>query len=273
MKLKRFSLPLIVAAFAIVLAGGGLMAYRLARDGMIEDSRPVLLVVPASAVEALDSYEFESELALASGGGSLDVRLQGAVEEPAMIQASVQADGEIWEATGLPADIEFVVAEDRSEAWWREPNGTWRQADERATFALLSVASYVSPRFYVTALDFETLTIPSTTTEFNGTNAHHLRLDKVALVGMLDQGIFVKEAGKDSEIVREDAQSFLPADMIVEALLSDVEKIPVRIVVELSVGEDEEAFGFGFEKPVELRLETDITDPDADINIEPPVVE
>jgi hypothetical protein len=273
MKLNRLSISLIAAVIVVALVGGALGACLVARDKAIEDSRPVLLVVPASAVTSLDNYGFESELALSSGGGSLDVRFRGVVEEPAMVQGIVHAEGEIWEGTGLPSDIETIVAEDRAEAWWREPDGTWRQADQRATFALLSLANYVSPRFYVTALDFETLTVPSTTTDLNGTDAHQLRLDKAGLVAMLDQGIFVKEAGKDTEIVREDTQAFLPDDMIVEAFLTEVEKTPRTIVVELSVGEDEEAFEFGFEKPVELRLQIDITDADADVNIEPPIVE
>jgi hypothetical protein len=276
LKLNRFSLPLVVAALAIVLVvalGSVLIASGLVRDKAIEDSRPVVLVIPASAVEALDNYEFESELALSSGGGVLNARLQGAVEEPGMGQAVVQADGEVWERTGLPANIEFIVAEDRSAAWWREPDGQWHEADERAAFALFPLASYVSPRFYITALDFETLTIPATSADLNGTNVQLVRLDKAALVGMLDQGIFVKEAGKDSEIVREDAQAFLPEDIVVEAYLTETEKVPIRIVVELSVSEGEEAFEFGFDKPVELRLETNITDPDAGNNIETPADE
>ncbi|MCH8993638.1 MAG: hypothetical protein IH959_01555 [Chloroflexi bacterium] len=252
----------VLAPFAVACGNGG-------------DEAPEELVIPHSVIEALDNYAFTTDLDISSAQGDLQASFDGVFEAPDKFQGKLRTSGQLALGFGRPAETEVIAIGDR--VWWREPNGAWQpgirpdELGEGSIDPFLLFSMFATPRFYLESLDFDSLRLSTSGSveTLNGMRAYPVRLDKAALIGMLDQGTFTKEAGKDVSIVREDAKAFLPEDIIIETWIAEDGRYPVRLVVTLS-SDESDGFSFFFEKPLDIRLQMDITDPDADVEIEPP---
>lgn len=238
------------------------------------EEHPDELVIPHSAIEALDNYRFISDVDISSAEQDFTLDFEGAFQAPDKIQGTLTTAG-MFQA-GRPAETEMIVVGER--VWWREPGGEWQtglpSGGDGPIEPFLIFSIYATPRWYIEALNFDSLRLPTTAgvKQINGVRAIQVRLNKTDLVGMLDQATFRPEEGKDVSIVREDVQTFLPEDIIVEAWITEDGLYPVRIIITLSADESDE-FTFLFEKPLDIRLQMDITDPNADVNILPPSVD
>lgn len=230
------------------------------------------IVIPYGAVEALETYSFTSHLELTAPQGDLDVTFDGVYQAPDRYQGT-------WTSSGSfrisPVGAAEVIAIGQ-QVWWREPRGVWQAGVKPGGDSVdpfLGFLANASPAFFVRGLTFDSLRLHTNgpPTAVNGVEAYPVRFDKAALIGALDQGSFTKEGDKDPAIVREDALAFLPDDATVEAWLAVDDLHPVRIVVSMSAAADDpHADDFILGKPFDVRLEMDIADPNADVNIQPP---
>lgn len=244
----------------------------VACSGGSSDGREI--VIPRSAIDSLDNYAFTTDLDLSSAQGDLQADFTGVFQAPDRFQGTLHTAGM---SLGRPAETELIIIGE--DVWWREPGGEWQRGitfgDEgrEAVDPFYLFAYWATPPFYVQGLDFSSLRLTTSgdAKTINGARALPVVFDRPALMAILDQGIFAEEAGKDPEIVREDTEAFLPEDIRIEAWLAEESLYPVRILITLSADEDEE-FSVYFEKPLQIRLQLDITDPDAGINIVPPDV-
>ena len=256
----------------LALAVSTVFAVACGDDG---DGAPEELVIPHSVIEALDSYAFTTDLDISSGQGDLQASFEGFFEAPDKYQGSLQASGQYAEFLAASAGTDIIAI--GYHVWRQELNGTWEpgiQPEElgEGSFDLFVIfASWATPRFYLEALDFESLRLPTSGSveTVNGIRAYPVRFDKAALIGTLDQGTFTEQAWMDVSRFRAEAIAFLPEDMIIEAWIAEDGLYPVRLVVTLS-SDESDGFSSFFEKPFSIRLQMDITDPDADVNVQPP---
>ena len=244
------------------------------------------LQVPQSAVAALTSFAFTSDLDIISAAGDLSVMFEGGFQAPDRVQGTLLLDGQFAEAfeegLGRPREMEIAVIGERS--WWREPNGAWQPGFEPGGDSddpLVSFRRYATPWFYLEALRFDSLAlaVAGPVEEVSGVSAYRVRLDKQAVIDVMGQGnelkVYPDEIDEHSPIFPgrfENAEQVLPRDFSVEVWFAEEGSYPVRIVFDYSVAEGEScALCWGFERPMTLRLQMDITDPDADVEIEPPM--
>lgn len=273
-----------------MLAGAALVALALgaACGGGGENEPPPewlidgVISLPFDGIEGLTNYAFTSDLEISSAGSKLKVTFDGVFEAPDRIQGLVEIRGEPFEqglrdAYDRPSETEAIII--GQEAWWREPDGAW-QPGVKAAFETIDpfiiIREYVSPEFYLEALQFDSLEMPVSgdPQNVNGVTAYPVKLDKEALLQLLPQGTALKlypdPAGPEPGPV-ENAGQVLPQDFAVEAWFASKGAYPVRIVFTYSIGEDEScALCWGFERPMEVRLQLDITDPAADVRVQPP---
>ena len=226
------------------------------------------IVIPQSVIKALDNYAFTSDLQLSSAGRDLHATFDGVYQGPGNFQGTFDSSGTFQ--LGQPGHAEITAI--GGQVWLKDGDGQWQPADASTAAALLLFLNNVAPPFFVNGLTFDSLKLTTSGSDtINGVDVHHVRLDKDALVGTLDQGSFTKEGDKDPVIVREDTLAFLPDDTVIDVWLDAADQHPVRIVVSLSAAEDDEhARDFFLEKPFDIHLQLDITDPDAKADIQPP---
>jgi hypothetical protein len=129
-----------------------------------------------------------------------------------------------------------------------------------------------TPRFFINGLEFDeiNLSYEGEYETINGVESYPpIELDKEELIGFLSVGRFTKEGNKEPTVVRSDAESYLPEDTLITVWLARDGLFPLRILATLSAEEDDE-FQLFMDNPVSIRLQMDITDPDADVKITPP---
>ena len=178
--------------------------------------------------------------------------------------------------------METVVIGERT--WWRELGGEWQPGFEPGGDSddpLLTLSQFATPRFYLDALRFETLALPlsGSLEEVNGVSALPVRLDKQAVLDVMEQGSEFKsypdvwdEHNPVFPGISENAQQVLPRDFLIELWFAERGGYPVRIVFTYSIGEDDScALCWAFGRGMTLRLQMDITDVNTDVQIEPPI--
>lgn len=274
--MQRLAVPLLVIAL--------LLGFGACNGGNDQTSGPSITVtdglieVQQDALASLTSYTFVSKLDVLSGGGDFAAVLDGAFQTPDRFQGTFQLSGalvESLEAFGEAVQIEVVVIGER--VWLRQVGSAWQPgippgSDSNDPFFILS--TYMSPRFYLEQLIFESLLIPvaGEVQSINGVRAFPVRLDKSAILELVPQGSGVRDVLGQSPDNVEDIDRAMPGNILIETWLAENGVYPVRIVVAYSVEEGEPcSFCFGFERPLTLRLQMDITNPNANIQIEPPI--
>ena len=239
-------------------------------DGLIE--------VQQDAIANLTGYSFVSNLEVLSGNGDFTAELDGTFQAPDRFQGTFQLSGafvESLEAFAEAVQIEVIVIGE--EVWWRQSGNAWQPGippGSDSNDPLLILSTYTSPRFYLEQLIFESLLIPvaGEVQSVNGVRAFPVRLDKSAILGLVPQGSGVRDVLGQSPDNVEIIDQVMPENILIETWLAEDGGYPVRIVVAYSVEEGEScSFCFGFERPLTLRLQIDITDPAADVKIEPPL--
>ncbi len=274
-----------LVVLALVLAGG------CADDVAAPDSEgPTLevvdgeIVIPQSAISALaGGYSFSAELEIDSPENGLSVQFDG-VQAGDSTQGTVRLGGLYGEAFDdwRSSEMETVVIGER--IWWRELGGEWQPGFEPGGDSddpLLTLNQFATPRFYLDALRFETLALPlsGSLEEVNGVSALPVRLDKQAVLDVMEQGNELKrypdvwdEHNPIFPGISENAQQVLPRDFFIEVWFAERGGYPVRIVFTYSIGEDDScALCWGFGRGMTLRLQMDITDVNTDVRIEPPI--
>lgn len=245
---------------------------------------PDEIVIPGQAIDALKRYAFTSELDVTSARGDLQLRFEGRLEAPDRLQGTLRRSGQLADDVALdpalrPHEMEVIVIGEN--AWWREPGGDWRPGIspgyERID-PLTVFRDYATPRFYLEALRFDSLALPvgGPLETVNGVRAYPVRLDKATLVELLPRGTALKRyPWEEPEPMHpgfvENTQQVLPRDFLVTAWFAEEGSYPVRIVIDYSISLEEYGLlAFNFQTPMTLRLQLDLTDPDADVHIEEP---
>jgi hypothetical protein len=111
--------------------------------------------------------------------------------------------------------------------------------------------------------------------EINGVRAIPVHLDRQALISVIGQGTGRKAYPEEEEysdyVPVENAQQVLPAEFNIDVWFEEDDLYPARIVFDYAVTEDDYSnLAMGFEPPMTLRLQMDITDPEVEPDIEPP---
>ena len=280
------SIGLIV--FLLLRDGGGRVPQATISDGTIE--------IPGSAITALTNYTFTTDLVIsgtvnfdgAVAEGDFTVNFDGAFQAPDLLEGTLRIGGSLGEVflqvlqvPGRPAETEVIAI--GGHVWWREPGGDWQPGIEEyedRIAPLVVFRQFGTPFFYLEALQFDELVMPVTNPVemVNDQRAYRVRLDKSAIVDLLPQGTALKRYPEDQEEhepvypgVIENAQQVLPRDFLVEVWFAEEGLHPLRIVIEYSTDDQDRAdFFMGLESPMSLRLQMDITNPDAGVEIEPP---
>ncbi len=250
-----------------------------------QEPSPEAIQVPEEAVDQLVSFAFTTKLEIISAEGDLTVRFEGAFQAPDRIEGTLQLGGELGqvfqEAFGNP-EIEAVVIGE--QAWWRVPGESWQASlfgGGDSVDPLVTFRQYATPWFYMDALQFELLTLATAGPRetIDGVATVPVRLDKAGIVELLPQGTALKlypdqpdEPGPVFPGEIGNAQQVLPRDFIVEVWFAEDGLYPARILFDYPVTEEDSSnLAFGFAVPVDIRLQMDITDPDAGVSIEPPL--
>ena len=115
---------------------------------------------------------------------------------------------------------------------------------------------------------------------FHGVHAIRVRLDKADIVDMVSQVTSLgglldipEQPASEEDIagIQEDAMEALPEDMVIETWIALDGSYPVRTVITLTIPAGDEGMLVGMFPPSSsVRLQMDITDPDAEADIEPP---
>jgi hypothetical protein len=241
--------------------------------------------VPQDAIDALERYRFTTQLDVTSAETDLHVTFDGAFEKPDRIQGTVAVRGMPYEQYIVdllkrPATSELIVIGD--VAWWRAPDGDWQPGIEgyETTDPFVTLRQYATPEFYLEALRFDALDLTIDGRErVNGADTVRVRLDKAAIVALVPQGTGIRLYPDPDDQhsfgvlqgVAENAQQVLPEDFVVQVWFADDTMQPVRIAFDYRVTDaDYSNLSWGFGVPMELRMQLDITDPDADVDIGPP---
>ena len=280
--MKRF-VPLVV--LALVLAGACSDEVAVPADEPTVDVADGEIVIPQSAITALaGGYSFSADLEIDSPENSLTVQFEG-VQAGDRTRGTVRLGGSYGEAFDewRSSEMETVVIGERT--WWRELGGEWQPGFEPGGDSddpLLTLSQFATPRFYLDALRFETLALPLSgpLEEVNGVSALPVRLDKQAVLDVMEQGSEIKrypdvwdEHNPVFPGISENARQVLPRDFIIDVWFAESGGYPVRIVFTYSVGEDDYCtLCWGFGRGMTLRLQMDITDVNTDVRIEPPTV-
>ena len=274
--MQRIAVPVLVIAL--------LLGFGACNGGNDQTSGPSITVtdglieVQQDALASLTSYTFVSKLDVLSGGGDFTAVLDGVFQTPDRFQGTFQLSGALVESSEAYIEavhIDVVVIGER--VWLRQVGSAWQPgippgSDSNDPFFILS--TYMSPRFYLEQLIFESLLIPvaGEVQSINGVRAFPVRLDKSAILELVPQGSGVRDVLGQSPDNVETIDQVMPENFLIETWLAENGVYPVRIVVAYSVEEGEPcSFCFGFERPLTLRLQMDITDPNTDVRIEPPL--
>jgi DNA-binding CsgD family transcriptional regulator len=267
-----------------LLAGAALLAFLLLRgdDGQAGVEEGVLRV-PYNAIEGLTNYAFTSRLDVASAEGDLSIDFDGVFQAPDRIQGSFALSGEPYEqlfadVLDQPAASEVIVVGEY--AWWREDGGDWQRARDISSEGqnpLIAFRQYATPEFYLEALQWDALEMSVAGQErINGIDTVAVRLDKAATVALLSQGTAIKTypdnhtPGPVYPGIIENAQQVLPESFSVDVWFAEGGLYPARIVFEYDVTEnDSSGLAFGFGTGSHIRLQLDITEPDAGVEVEP----
>lgn len=263
---------LLAFTIALVVACGG--------DGGERGGREI--VMPRSALDALDEYAFTSDIDLSSGSGHLEAVFDARFQAPDRFQGTLTASGKQYESLvassydlELPLDAEVIAV--GSRIWTREAGGDWQEVQESdgfGPFTLLIITG--TPQFYL-SFKFDSLRLPPAgrVEMVNEVRARPVRLDKAGLIEVLAQGTGCAGAEEPpctpaAWQYTQQTQMALPEDFVVETWIAEEGSYPVRIVITFSLDEDDGGF-FVFTGPQSVRLQMDITDTDIDVEIEPPV--
>jgi hypothetical protein len=236
-------------------------------------------------VEALERFEFATDLHVSAADGDYSLTFEGAFEQPDRLQGTLRLADKFEEVTEVydrPAEAEVVII--GTHVWWRE-DGEWQPGIEEGYERIdpfVAFRQYATPWFYLDALFFDTLSLPvaGEPEEIDGVRSVHVHLDKQGVIDVLRQGqdIYVypdephtPEAAGVSTGVIENAQQVLPRDFNVDVWFAEDGLYPTRILFDYAVDEeDSSGLAFGFERPMTLHLQMDITDPAAEAAIEAP---
>src|SRR3990172_7068678 len=121
-----------LALGAVILTAGA-----CAGDGQKEiDEDQSELVIPGSALEALDEYAFTSDIELSSASSHLEAGFDARFQAPDRFQGPLTASGEQYESLfagsgsfGLELPLEAEVIAVGGQIWTREAGGAWQEAD------------------------------------------------------------------------------------------------------------------------------------------------
>lgn len=258
---------------AAALAALGFFVVACGGDGEKE------IVIPRSAIEGLERYAFTTDIEVSSVDGDLELTYDAVFQAPDRIQGTFTASGELFEQFGLPSQIE-VIDVGGGEVWWREPGDDWQAAAQETRTPFLMLNGLGTPWFYLEAFHFDPLRVPAARAVdvINGASARRVRLDKAGVIGLLPQLTAVGVGDMDQVVSDEDiadvqrnARENMPEDMVIEVWIAEEGGYPVRLVITFSEGQEEEEGFLVFPPPLSVRLQIDITDPDADVDIEPPL--
>lgn len=240
------------------------------------------IVIPQSAIAALaGGYSFTTELDISSADGDLTVYFEGAFQPPDRIEGNMRLSGQPYTEPGEQLELGAIVIGEYT--WWNF-GGEWQPGIEPGGDSydpLLLFSSYATPRFYLEALRFESLALPVSRSleEVNGVEAYPVRLDRQGIIGVMEQGTELKrypfawdEHNPIVPYLSENAQQVLPSDFLIELWFAEEGGYPARILFSYSIDEGEScALCWAFRSPMSLRLQMDITDTKADVDIQPPI--
>jgi hypothetical protein len=275
-----------VAVLVVALAGLGLLAFLLLRTD--DDSSPSAHVVngrlslPREAIMSLDSFKFTTSLEATSEGASNQLSFAGQFQKPHRISGELKL-GQGYEQTrslfGFPDRMEIVVVD--QSAWWREPSGerqTVRDLGDQEN-PLVYFRQYGTPWFYLEALLFDKISLPASdhVEEVNGVRSIPARLDKQGIVDVLNQAAGVSinpdsspNRGSVGPAILDTVREEVPESFEVLAWFAESDLHPVRIVFSWTFS-DTDSPGFFGSGPATTRVQMDIFDPNADVEIEPPI--
>jgi hypothetical protein len=280
-----------VTGLAAVVIAGGLMVYLLVRSGARDD--PGEVRVSQAAIDAIERYTFVSDVTVESNEGDLhvtyDARSDGAFSSAGL----VRGEGDLLSNFDLPREVEVVLAQ--PEAWFRTPGGEWQKPDCAASpspsfdngdpciltgLAILSV--YATPSFFLHVYRFDDPVFQAhDSAEIHGVRAKQVRLNRDDILEFVLQITGAKIPGQGQRLLsederrefQEDGSEGLPTDFAIDAWIAEGEGYPVRLVVDFTVPSGDEGLMVGTLPPgASVHLQMDITDPDADVTIEPPAV-
>ncbi len=268
-----------IGLFALALAGAGLMAFLLLRSN--GGTYPALseIVVPGSAIEAIESYAFSTKIEVSSSEGDLDLSYDGVSQGLLTSKGTFTGSGDLLQGLGLPAEADLIFLD--PQIWLREPGGAWQEPDWGAvdSSALMNFGVLGTPWFYLETYGFERLRLPAeqSVDTINGVRAQRVQLNKsdvIALLLQLTSGnvgeTTYRATDEDIAGVREGASENMPEDMVIETWIAEDGRYPVRLVITFTVSDSGEGSMGVFPPLSSVRLEMDIAEPDADAVIEPP---
>jgi hypothetical protein len=280
----------VISLLFLTCAGVGALACARAAHapGPTASGTPAPLIVHQEAVAALTNFAFTSDLRISYADGELHVTFDGDFQAPDRVQGTISIKGAPYEqlitdVLGRPAEGEVaVIGED---TWWRDDANAWHAGErisEETADPLVMFRQYATPYFYLDALQFENLRFagPGPAETVNGVRAIAVRLDKEAIVALLPQGTDLNAYPDEEHQAEgvfpgqiENAQQVLPESFSVTVWFHQDELYPVRILFDYDVTESDYAnLAFGFGKGSHIRLQMDITDPDAGADIAPRAV-
>lgn len=257
---------------------------------------PDEIVIEASEIEALDNYAFTSVVEMSMPEGDLRARLEGGFQSPDRFQATLTVSGEGRAAFPAllerPAEVEMAIVPPQDQqvwlhmydVWWRDSQEEWQfipffgSDGSEDPFSLL--AGLATPRFYLQSVPFSSLRLPvQGPGRIRDVDAYHVRLDRQAIMDLRKQVSYFTESGEPVWPPDERATSYvptivgnaesLPEDFVVDAWLAADGHYPARIRITFTPEEE----GMDFLGADHIRLQIDITDPDADFEIEVPEVD
>lgn len=238
------------------------------------------VVVDQYALDSLREYAFVSEIEVESDEGDLRATYDAVTEGLLAVQGSFSGEGDLLESLDLPPEAD-VIATDASRYWLREPDGEWAavQFDGGERYNSLGMLNgLATPPIYLSYFVFGGLELVSDgQEEIRGLDTARVRLDREEIIALVpglthlsvpDQGLvsLPDEAAADFQ---QEAIESLPDDFAVETWVAKAGGYPVRIVIEFTVDE-EGSFATQFPDGARVRLQMDITDTDADVDIQPP---
>ena len=236
------------------------------------------IVIPQSAIAVLArGHRFTSDLDISTEEGDLTAYFEGAFQALDRIEGTMQVSGGPFSELG---EFEVIIID--GYAWWNFDD-EWQDVvqDRDMVHPLVMFSNYATPRFYLEALRFDSLTFPvSGPAEIvNGVEAIPVQLDRQSIIGVMQQGTEFRtypEASAEYTQVGpgfgRNLEQLLPENFVVEVWFARRGGFPIRILVSYDITEaDSSALSFGLGRRLSLHLQMDITDTNANVKIEPPI--
>jgi hypothetical protein len=280
MRLVAFALTIFLAlAAASCDSDGGGSSARVV-DGKI--------TIPHDAV-SLERFEFTTRLDVEAADGDYSLTFDGAFQKPDRVQGTLRLEGKFLEDYAwLQRPLEEAeIANINTNAWWRAPGCDWQPGIPKgyeSSDPLIGFRQYATPYFYLDALFFDTLSLPASagTEDINGIRSIPVTLDKQAIIDVLRHGGEVNmypdsthepiASPRPAEGLIDNVEQVVPANFEVSVWFAEGDLHPTRIVFEYDITEDDySTLSFGFQDPLHLRLQMDITDQVSDLEIDPPI--